>query len=743
MSPARPLRAAWPLLALLLGCTQLACTLLNAPDRTLLDAGRPDGGMGDAGDGGDGGDGGPPPEVCDNGLDDDEDGFVDCADTDCAARQACCAPGSGGFACMPSTTSDWCPADAGGNWRRHGDVVASSGSFVLRGGAVLRNACLDLLGGHEVSATLDVTGCGDPSQCRAALVFTAASAPRGSRFYEDLGVELVPAGSSVELRLTQGGRILRRAPLDDSRVPVTVRFAATALASGRRSLVAAVLSDRLSGGPYLVEGFEVADVEALVPLAECGGVEGAGLRLAVEGSGGAVVASLATEPLECSSPAGLQPPAGDADLPLCLTEGARTCRALPGPADGPWTLGAPALSGRCSSSDCSRVAWSLLVEATDADPTLGLFSDIGYAVLGAESSGAWSASWDGPGSGQPLLGGPNPTCLPEEAPCESVDASEGHPTLLELPAFGAEGSSDFLVVTEHREPPGSDADSGRWLQLWFRTSGPLGAYDPVGRLFPGAGRPSGPDCGTPDGGMAESPCVERSVEACRAVDTPELVAQVPGDLGRDGYGAWLLFRCVPDSGVGADRLMAARVRVGLKNGFLPPTDVPFDEASLRPVASGGIVDLAAVVDFAEASTMPSGGGGVDGGVDGGVGEAQAAELRLWILGVDARTGERRVGLWAGRAQASTLSEGLPELKPHPGNPLFDLAYLQGASSDVRAFCRDGDRCVLEGLDVAEVRPRALSDGTPRRYRFLFAIRKGRETRLFPLEQQWPARDTGL
>ncbi len=731
MRPAWPLQGTWPLLVLL-GCTQLACSLINAPNRDLLDAGRADGG-----------DGGSPQEVCDNGLDDDGDGFADCADTDCAARQACCAPGSGGFACAPSVAGDWCPDDAGSVWRSFGDPTASDEVFRFpMEGSVLRRTCLELVGGQQVRATLDVTGCADPSQCRAALVFTAASAPRGSRFYEDLGVELVPTDAGPELRLTQGGRVLQRATMDEPRVPVTVRFVAGAVASGRRSLLAAVLSDRLSEGPYLVEGFEVADVEALVPLAECGGVDGAGLRMAVEGDGGAAVASVGVEPLECSSPAGLRPPAGDADLPLCLAEGASTCRALPEPADGTWTLGAPALSGRCSSSGCDRVAWSLLVEATDADPTLGFFSDIGYAVLGAESTGAWSAAWDGPRSGQPRFGGPNPTCLPDGAPCDSVDASEGHPTLLELPADREDRASDFLVVTEHREPPMSGADSERWLQLSFGSSGALGAYDPVGRLYPNTGRLSGcnmPDGGMPDGGMPDSPCTVRAVEACRAVDTPELVAQVPGDLGREGYGAWLLFRCVPGPGAGMDGLMAARVQVGLQDGFLAPVDVSIEPDSLRPVASGGIVDLAAVVDFAEAAAS----GGGDGGPDGGVGEAQAAELRLWILGVDARTGERRVGLWAGRAAEPTLSGGLPELKPHPGNPLFDLAYLKGVSSDVRAFCGDAGRCVLEGLDVAEVRPQALSDGTPRRYRFLFAIRKGRETRLFPLEQQWPARDTGL
>src|SRR5690606_7834675 len=81
-----------------------------------------------AGQGGDGGSGGsipPPPEVCDNGEDDDGDGDIDCADDECTDYLCATAPegwtGPLAYIGLPSETPlPECPVE----WPDAADMAA-------------------------------------------------------------------------------------------------------------------------------------------------------------------------------------------------------------------------------------------------------------------------------------------------------------------------------------------------------------------------------------------------------------------------------------------------------------------------------------------------------------------------------------------------------------------------------------------------------------------------------------------
>jgi len=88
----------------------------------------------------------PPAEICDNNLDDDNDGFIDCADLDCATNISCVVPPGPGGGAQPELCDNGLDDDGDG---RVDCADADCGGFpvcagpALPGGATVRTACAD------------------------------------------------------------------------------------------------------------------------------------------------------------------------------------------------------------------------------------------------------------------------------------------------------------------------------------------------------------------------------------------------------------------------------------------------------------------------------------------------------------------------------------------------------------------------------------------------------------------------
>jgi hypothetical protein len=717
---ARTRAASAVLLGALLLLAQSGCLLLNDRDASgalVRDGGPdrddwPDVRPPDVGPDVDGGPPCPGPECfetdCANGVDDDGDGLVDCADFDCASFPACCTGGelhleeswhpesilSTGWRAVPSGT----PYPS-----RNTDVPDDGGTLdtYLRAfeshmpSGVLRRDCTPLTLGARLHVTMAPLGhaeCTDTACDRfAALVLTAAEdVLPGRRVLDDLAVTVQANGL---VRVTHGGVALgsTRVQLSPSgRAELVVDVTPGVDTRGRPALFATVgVTDLMAGAgrvqvldrqPFLLQRDLRADVTGCTDVP--------GLFVAVEGQGDRVrVMPLTVERRECANPSQFTLPGKDT---ATLTSASFDLGAW---AEGGW--GSPALASTCDvgeagcfvAEEAPGVRWDLLVEATNVDPGLARFTHVGWSL-----GHAMTTAWDTPGDwftdlgGSPKAGHDPPTCL-DAPPDAGPDACGGARSVRDpalLPStnnLGQIDASGLIVAYAREHEPAVQAGRRDVFALHVQTM----SADPAVPFDASSGLRWTP-------GDA----------ACDSLREPEVLPE----SHEPGAGYFLLYTCErvgrPDE-VHAVSLTALLVAV-------PSTRVVLlTPAMLGSHANGGVraAEGVAVSDLQQ---------------------VKPPLFRLWYVARDA-AGRQSIGIAHGQAQAFGV---FPSVVPYPGNPVLriDDSVLGGTC---------GGDCELVGMDVVRRADDPQAQDTPVTLRFVVARRSDTTGySLAPLEQLWRA-----
>ena len=337
-----------------------ACNFVLATDPPPLDGGAD---MGDLGDLGDLGDMPldapdlpdlpdlPTPETnCTDGVDDDEDGLVDCADFDCQGAPECCADGET-LIDVPSWPSalavGWDAAPDPGVFPRV-EAGRITGFFPAdQPRALVSEGCVSLALGARVDAFVRIAGddgtfgcTSDGAPCRdyGALVLSPVRTMLpGNRLLDDLAVRVYPgrleglvevtqAGTRLPYVLGPGRRAARRIPgLGEVDHQLRVELSPGLDERGGSALRVVVRFARVGGSPgiddrasIIYEGAPIA-LDQLVAEGRCADIPG--LYLALEGRSDAVASAEGLEAgtQECTNPSQFGPPSDGARN--ALTEG--------------------------------------------------------------------------------------------------------------------------------------------------------------------------------------------------------------------------------------------------------------------------------------------------------------------------------------------------------------------------------------------------------------------------------------
>ncbi len=652
--------------AFLLLASMSGCTLLNAPDRRLQP---PDGGV----------DGGTGIELfCDDGLDDDQDSFFDCEDTDCAEEPACCERRT------PTLDEDWTAADLSLAWvfaptigdpwlpaRPTFDGATFVGSFESseEPRALISNDCVSLALGGWVTTTLrstDATGCTNDAPCDryAGVVLSVATdlAP-GSKLQDELAVTLHAGGlvlvtqADTEVARTTTGidqnvevEVVVRPALDDEAKPI---------------LKATVVVE----GETVLEGFPMSDIQDLLATGECEQIPG--LHVAVQSLGdGVYVGPLTTAKQDCANP-------GQFQKQVATLTGASLGFALS------WRsayVGSPALAS--SRNALSDVQWDLIVEGSNDPPELEPVAHVGYALGHARDTSDEGDDWSLDGwitSIGPKAGDDPPSCVGVPGGCDdNVSLREPH-LLAELTE---EQALRDLVLSFAREVPPAPPDVFG-IQIVRPVGGPT----------------------TPVAVPAAPTLSPNDVPECTSLRDPSLIPVDPE--AQRGY--WLFFTCVQGAGA-ATEIHAVRISRALEvvlEGGGPLRRIVLTAEELGPFATAGIRSAEPLISFVE----------------------EGLRLRIWFL-AQSTPGDWSLALAEARSHdLEMLAFELPEALPFPVNPI-----LRGDSPLVRSDCL-GEDCSITGIAVTR---RADDPGV---LRFLLARRVnlpggGRTDQLVPLEQIW-------
>ena len=626
------------------------CSLLLAPDESKIrrpdasadagpDAGPPDGGR----------DGGPdacvtreaPHELtCAGGMDEDCDGYVDCADYSCASSPECC----GGLT-TPIFEERWAnPID---EWLELGaSVTRAAGEIVDFRTASAPNAlvyqdCLPLdVGVRLVVAFHLPTQCMAPSICEddyAALVLTPLpELPAGRGLVADVAVRVSAAG---EVSLWRGGEPLHawaeRVVPGATSATVTLELTPGLAAGNVPSLFAQVSIEQPGTGVSFtpLERLPVVLLEDLAnaraACAATGNPRGDGLFAAIEGAGDAVrVGTLDADARSCANPALFRPSAA--------------LRA-DGYALGAWAAGgagAPSLARYVYGGD---TRWELWVDASST-PRERDHIDFVWLALGAQIGSNDGASWTARGT-EGLVLGTSPTSSPSRRE----------------PGFYAHVDRNFRLVGSElklvfaRELPRPTADGGVGGM-----DGGLVDVTPAYAIFAAQNVPP----------AATDTVVERlqpllqppNTSGCRSLRDPLLLPVGP-DLSD---GLWLVFTCERAGGQPSS-LHIAHVSQDLTSVDMPPQPLL---ALSESFAARGIYGADGVADF-----------------DAG---GERVTYRLWLLGRDAG-GVSRLAY----AEAYDQAVGaVPELVPYPANPILE------PDDSLLGSCDGG--CTLTGVTVTRI-----------------------------------------
>lgn len=584
------------------------CTLLNAPDRGLLDAGEdafvvPDGGVdGNVDAGPDAGDADTDAsscvvhaesDSCGNRQDDDCDGLVDCADPDCVRVMAaeCCDSG------RATTIEDSFTSLLPSAWQRASglpavafDAVQDFGSGPLVG--MVRQdmgtaACLEAELGTSLSFELHALSCaGAACEGHAEVVLGPSSEFRaGSSLQDDLGIRGTNVGGSLQIDVTRGGTVVATRATGLGARPIRVDVAlALGVVDGTSAIVATITLDRETV-PFVDNLFVVARRDVRTDLCP-------GLFLGIQGTGNHVtIDTLSITQLDCSNPSRVDPSDGIPQLT------ATTFSALDWASGG---IGSPAILAR----DDADVSLHLMVlfDGSLTDRGSAGLARLPLSIGGGDlrSGGAMTANCN---DWLPRAGIPDPTCgvVPE-----GVDPLvTALPRAMQDPAMAALDATNVLVLWA-----GERSESDRALELHADSL----------FLVPGRTRT-----------LSVSPPLAIAAETCRSIHSPQIVPLVGGAAGE-----WLLFYICdshPSEVHAARGTLASLARV---------EDIVLGPNELGPSAEGGVSDMAAVVfQYAGQPTY-----------------------RLWLLT------HGPAGAVLSFAEGTAAPGGTPTFLPYAGNPIL-------------------------------------------------------------------------
>jgi hypothetical protein len=583
----------------------------------------------------------PRERLCDDGLDNDDDGVRDCADFDCADHASCCADGALLF------QEDWSGADLTFLWSHLPTAAPTSSpardpeTGMLSGWpgtaphTLLWNRCVPLALGAELAfeaiAVARDAICADwPEPCdqHAAVVLSSArDTQAGQPLLDDLAIRVhgdsrVLAGGSdvifnqAMVRVTQGGQELGRVLIDPAvryRVALRVTPSTHAGAASLRGDVEVRRVDAAADDPgQTIGGFFISTQAALERQAS-GCLEVGGLYAAIEmvGDAGALLGPLRAETLACANPSQFQEaPNGTATL---------TSDTLGVPSSyGGAYIGAPSLGSSFNSALDPSPRWDLFFEGSNEPPELERDGPVGYAIAHARTAtfGALPADWTT--SAVPRLGNDSPSCLVSGGSCPGPSVRE--PFLLVR-----RGTDDVLqdFTLAFASPVAAGAHALLIEEdVSFSPSAPLGG--PGGVVL------------TPDA-------------ACVDLRDPALL---PVTGGSGGY--WLFFTCARPGA--PSELRAARLNndFGLRAGSVRAVLTP---ASVGAIAGGGLSGPEPMVRHT----------------------ATGATLQLWFVARDA-SGNTTLALATGQVPAAPTPDGgvpepasldaLPALEAYVANPVL-------------------------------------------------------------------------
>ena len=612
-------------------------------------------------------------EDCDNDTDDDENGLTDCADFACASFPGCCVGGKTDIdeTWQKDFESDWKLVPSTGkaslprveqNW-----IVEFPGDGGPSG--LIRHSCTPMALGLEIQARLRPSGPqGDEDtglNGYAAVVLTASlDALPGKPLADDLAVAVNREGF---VRVTRAGALLAQSdnayPANhELLVTITVVPAADASATLLATVVVRDEDAASVRDDRLVENRGFITRSALVRDVDgCREVDG--LLIAVQGQGdGVQVGQVTASTKQCTNPSQfLDPPQTEVDRLSASQLGY-----------GSWAsgdIGAPALIHNPIPDENSR--WDLMVEASNAAPELETWTYVGYA-LGHAYTLDWNALvWSGLTG--PIAGNDPPSCIGEEAFCVQ-GASLREPGIYGL-LTGSGILDDLRVVFARAEALTPDLFSlyGEELKL---VPAALSSPDLI----------VGPD--------------HPELTACASLRDPHIV---PRGTNIQDHGFWLFFTCESQGGAHTIWVTSLNQSLRLSNGAV--FEEVLSPADLGPYAAGGVWGPEVVVTR---DSDP---------------DSDQTLFRMWFM-ARRRTDSAPVIAMAQGQGRGTQRPG--EFVPYAANPV-----LTAESEALGAPC-DGF-CTLRGLAVTPI-------GETSRLRLLVARRllghNKSESQLIPLDQYW-------
>lgn len=631
----------------LIGHVLGGCTLVNAPDRNRLDAGSFDGGM-DASDARDASDADSdepvptdtgvdadtrPPENCANGVDDDDDGLVDCEDFDCAAETAACCREAAPAPDLAITT--W-PLNLDDAWDATLRVESSAIFPEVRDGvlrfsrsrdphALVLESCVPLGLGAELRARFGPRG---DAESFAALVLTPVDEQRvPRRLPAELAVTFYGSG---RVEVSQDETVLARSdeldPLPDGIFyDLQVELLVDADDTGRGVLRANVTIRDTENNERFAWSAPLITLDNLFfDRASCR--DSAGLRLAFEGAAGATdvveVGAMTVGQLACTNPGQflrrLDDPLSAGDVPGVLTASLDFDATERDPRWADEAMLSASLLGTTGTPD---PVWHVAAEATNDQPELVTTARVGWAI-GYAFESTWNVDTWTDASEQPVVGQAPPSCL--DGSCTTTPPAARDPHLF------ATGSQVNLVYA---------AEQGTSERFEIRFVNALS---------------------TASAASTSLLTLEDELD-CHSLRDPAIV---PKDTGPPYY--WLFFTCERANAPPTIRARELEVDLmGLWPTMEPSLEV-LSTADLGPFARDGVRSPEPVLD-------------------GDV-------YRLWFLGLDQVTGAS-VGVAVGQPKTPGA---LPTLIPYPANPILrsgDPAFddCPGCTLEGIAVARHPDR----------------------------------------------------
>jgi hypothetical protein len=654
----------------------------------------------------------PPPRprerLCEDGLDNDADRLLDCADSDCAADPACCDVDDG----APLLHEDWTADDLTFEWdhlpssaptssparQMEGETIMLSGWSDTEPHALVSDSCMPLALGAELNFDFIATARTEMCEARyvpcnhqAAVVLSPIrDTTPGQPLVEALAIRVhgderpIPNRPAfynhAMVRVTQGGVEQGAVPIDPE-----VHYGIRLLVTPSTEDIEALPQRASRAPPRGCRHRHRAPGHAERPVRQLAGrpreghhrLHGVGRPVSRRGDGGQW--RTPRHPAgQCTSVCQSEP------VPDRTPMGAATLTSdslgVPDRYGGAH-VGSPSLASSYNNATDTARRWDLFFDATNDPPDLAddVGARVGYAIAHARTAtfGALPADWTT--SSTPRLGGDPPSCLVSGDTCSEPSVRE--PFLLLRRGADDVLQGNFTLAFAAERPGG-----GHELRVDSNVS---------------------PSPNTPLTGSGEP--LLASVAECADLRDPALVP-VHGGSG----GHWLFFTCVPADGVGEIRA------VRLDDSFQLVGDPAFD--TLRVVLPSALGALAANGVFGAEPMVRS--------------SAAGLTLQLWLVARDAE-GDTSVVLFTGQLPAIMTGdagapeapplETLPVLEPYPANPV--LRSNDAALGGCPGFCR------ITGLAVTD------TAGDPEELRFVVARRvvlgaNNARSELVPLTQSW-------